>query len=205
LLREIHHRVKNNLQIISSLLYLQSVNVSDPFTTGILMECRSRVKAMALIHEKLYRSKDLSHIPFVTYMENLIDSLKDSFGVTDDIIAIDISVDPPDLTLNVETGIPCGLLINELLSNALKYAFPGGRTGRIRLEMHRADPHDYTLIVSDNGAGFPKDVDFKNTLSLGLQLVNNLVTQLDGTITLDGTNGTTFYIRFRGIEDSLNE
>lgn len=201
LLREIHHRVKNNLQIIGSLLYLQSMNVSDPFTQGILQECRSRVKSMALIHEKLYRSKDLGRILFVTYLEDLVDALKDSFGVDDDRIAFEIAVTPTNLTLNIETGIPCGLLINELLSNALKYAFPDGRKGRIRIEIGQAGPRDYTLVISDNGAGFPKDVDFRNTPSLGLQLVNNLVTQLDGTITLDASAGTTFSIRFEGIEE----
>lgn len=201
LLREIHHRVKNNLQIIGSLLYLQSNNVSDPFTQGILQECRSRVKSMALIHEKLYRSKDLGHIPFATYLEELVETLKESFGVDENQIALGISVTPETLALNIETGIPCGLLINELLTNALKYAFPDGRKGRITIGMEQAGPHDYMLVISDDGAGFPKDVDFRNTPSLGLQLVNNLVRQLDGEITLDGSSGTAFCIRFKGIDE----
>jgi len=161
LLKEIHHRVKNNLQIIGSLLYLQSVNVSDPFTQGILRECRARVKSMALIHEKLYRSKDIGRIPFVTYLEGLVEALKDSYGVDDDRVAFDIAVTPEDLTLNIETGIPCGLLVNELLSNSLKYAFPDSRTGRIRIEIGQTAPRNYTLVIADNGVGFPKDCRFQ--------------------------------------------
>jgi len=205
LLKEIHHRVKNNLQIIGSLLYLQSVNVSDPFTQGILRECRARVKSMALIHEKLYRSKDIGRIPFVTYLEGLVEALKDSYGVDDDRVAFDIAVTPEDLTLNIETGIPCGLLVNELLSNSLKYAFPDGRTGRIRIEIGQTAPRNYTLVIADNGVGFPKDVDFRNTPSLGLQLVNNLVSQLDGEIVLDASDGTKFSIRFAGIEEPVKK
>jgi len=205
LLKEIHHRVKNNLQIIGSLLYLQSVNVSDPFTQGILRECRARVKSMALIHEKLYRSKDIGRIPFVTYLEGLVEALKDSYGVDDDRVAFDIAVTPEDLTLNIETGIPCGLLVNELLSNSLKYAFPDSRTGRIRIEIGQTAPRNYTLVIADNGVGFPKDVDFRNTPSLGLQLVNNLVSQLDGEIVLDASDGTKFSIRFAGIEEPVKK
>ena len=205
LLKEIHHRVKNNLQIIGSLLYLQSVNVSDPFTQGILRECRARVKSMALIHEKLYRSKDIGRIPFVTYLEGLVDALKDSYGVDDDRVTFDIAVTPEDLTLNIETGIPCGLLVNELLSNSLKYAFPDGRTGRIRIEIGQTAPRNYTLVIADNGVGFPKVVDFRNTPSLGLQLVNNLVSQLDGEIELDSSAGTKFSIRFAGIEEPVKK
>lgn len=201
LLKEIHHRVKNNLQIIGSLLYLQSVNVSDPFTQGILRECRARVKSMALIHEKLYRSKDIGRIPFVTYLEGLVDALKESYGVEDDRVAFEISVTPEDLTLNIETGIPCGLMINELISNSLKYAFPDGRPGRIRIAIELTAPHQYTLVIADNGVGFPKDVDFRSTTSLGLQLVNNLVNQLDGEISLAVDHGTRFTVRFRGIEE----
>jgi len=205
LLKEIHHRVKNNLQIIGSLLYLQSINVSDPFTQGILRECRTRVKSMALIHEKLYRSKDIGRIPFVTYLDGLVDALKESFGVDDARVAFDIVVTPADMTLNIETGIPCGLLVNELLSNALKYAFPDGRAGRVRIEIGQTAPHNYTLVIADNGVGFPKDIDFRNTPSLGLQLVNNLVTQLDGEITLDTSAGTKFFIQFAGIEEPVNK
>jgi len=201
LLREIHHRVKNNLQIIASLLFLQSINISDAFTLDILRESRSRVKSMALIHEKLYRSEDLAHIPFATYLEGLIESLKDAYGINNGSVSIVISIKPADLSLNIETGIPCGLIINELISNALKYAFKDGRKGVISITMEQTGPHGYTMIISDNGAGFPGDVDFRNTNSLGLQLVNNLVTQLEGDITLDTTGGTSFTMHLKAIED----
>jgi len=172
-----------------------------PFTQGILRECRARVKSMALIHEKLYRSKDIGRIPFITYLEGLVDALKESYGVEDDRVTFEISVTPDDLTLNIETGIPCGLLINELISNSLKYAFPDGRPGRIRIDIGLTAPHQYTLVITDNGVGFPKDVDFRNTMSLGLQLVNNLASQLDGEISLDASEGTRFTVRFKGIEE----
>ena len=201
LLREIHHRVKNNLQIIASLLYLQSINISDTFTLDILRESRSRVKSMALIHEKLYRSEDLALIPFATYLESLIDNLKEAYGVNDSTISIGITITPPDLSLNIETGIPCGLIINELISNSLKHAFKDGRKGVITIAMTQTGPHEYTMIISDNGAGFPGDIDFKKTTSLGLQLVNNLVLQLEGDISLDCTSGSSFTMHLKAIAD----
>jgi PAS domain S-box-containing protein len=201
LLREIHHRVKNNLQIIASLLYLQSINITDSFTMDILTESRSRVKSMALIHEKLYRSEDLAHIPFATYIESLIDNLKDAYGINDERVSIRVAITPPDLSLNIETGIPCGLIVNELISNSLKHAFKGSKKGAISITMQQTAPHDYTMIISDNGPGFPHDIDFRNTTSLGLQLVNNLVAQLEGDISLDCSNGSAFTMHLKSIED----
>jgi PAS domain S-box-containing protein len=201
LLREIHHRVKNNLQIIASLLYLQSINISDNFTLDILRESRSRVKSMALIHEKLYRSEDLALIPFATYLESLIDNLKEAYGVNDSTVSIGITITPTDLSLNIETGIPCGLIINELISNSLKHAFKDGRKGVITIAMTETGPHDYTMIISDNGPGFPKDIDFKKTTSLGLQLVNNLVLQLEGDISLDCSGGSSFTMHLKTIAE----
>lgn len=201
LLREIHHRVKNNLQIIASLLYLQSINITDTFTLDILRESRSRVKSMALIHEKLYRSEDLALIPFATYLKSLIDNLKEAYGVSDETVTIGVTITPPDLSLSIETGIPCGLIINELISNSLKHAFKDGRKGVITIAMTQGGTHDYTMIISDNGVGFPRDVDFKKTSSLGLQLVNNLVLQLEGDISLDCSSGSTFTMHLRAVED----
>jgi PAS domain S-box-containing protein len=201
LLREIHHRVKNNLQIIASLLYLQSINITDPFTLDILREGRSRVKSMALIHEKLYRSEDLALIPFATYLESLVDNLKEAYGINEGTVSISVAITPPDLALNIETGIPCGLIINELISNSLKHAFKGGKTGAISITMTQTAPRDYTMIIADNGPGFPSDIDFKNTASLGLQLVNNLVAQLEGDISLDCTSGSAFTMHLKSIED----
>ncbi len=201
LLREIHHRVKNNLQIIASLLYLQSINITDNFTLDILRESRSRVKSMALIHEKLYRSEDLALIPFGTYLESLIDNLKEAYGVNDSTVSIGITITPPDLSLNIETGIPCGLIINELISNSLKHAFKDGRKGVITIAMTQSGPHEYTMIISDNGGGFPEDIDFRKTASLGLQLVNNLVLQLEGDISLDCSSGSTFTMHLKSIAE----
>lgn len=201
LLREIHHRVKNNLQIIASLLYLQSINITDEFTSDILRESQSRVKSMALIHEKLYRSDDLARVPFATYLGSLIENLKDAYGISDSTVTIGITITPSDLSLNIGTGIPCGLIINELISNALKHALRGDRKGVITISMTQTGPHEYTMIIADNGPGFPPDIDFKNTASLGLQLVNNLVRQLEGDISLDCTSGSAFTMHFRAIED----
>lgn len=201
LLREIHHRVKNNLQIIASLLYLQSINISDSFTIDILRESRSRVKSMALIHEKLYRSEDLALIPFATYLESLLENLKEAYGITDSTVSIGVTIEPPDLSLNIETGIPCGLIINELISNSMKHAFKNGDTGTITIIVKQTAPGEYTMVIADNGPGFSKDIDFKNTTSLGLQLVNNLVAQLDGDISLDCTGGAAFTMHLKSIED----
>ncbi|HII99743.1 MAG TPA: response regulator [Methanoregula sp.] len=201
LLREIHHRVKNNLQIIASLLYLQSINITDEFTSDILMESRSRVKSMALIHEKLYRSEDLALIPFATYLEGLIGNLRDAYGISDARVTIGVTITPPDLSLNIGTGIPCGLIINELISNAMKHAFGDGKSGMITIAMTQTDPHRYSMVIADNGPGFSKEVDFRNTASLGLQLVNNLVRQLEGEISLDCTSGSRFTMTFGSVEE----
>ncbi len=201
LLKEIHHRVKNNLQIIASLLYLQSISITDEFTSGILMESRSRVTSMALIHEKLYRSEDLALIPFATYLEGLIGNLRDAYGISDARVAISVTITPPDLSLNIGTGIPCGLIINELISNAMKHAFGDGKSGVITITMTQTDPHRYSMVIADNGPGFPKETDFRNTPTLGLQLVTSLVRQLDGEISLDCTSGSRFTMNFQSIED----
>jgi PAS domain S-box-containing protein len=201
LLREIHHRVKNNLQIIASLLYLQSISITDTFTSDILLESRSRVKSMALIHEKLYRSEDLDLIPFATYLDGLIGNLRDAYGISDDRVTIGVTITPPDLSLNIGTGIPCGLIINELISNAMKHAFNDGQRGVITIAMKQTGPDRYSMVIADNGPGFSKEVDFRNTASLGLQLVNNLVLQLDGEISLDCTSGSRFTMNFGSVED----
>jgi PAS domain S-box-containing protein len=193
LLKEIHHRVKNNLQVISSLLYLQSKNVKDKGTFGILQESQSRVRSMVLVHERLYQSPDLARIDFAEYIRSLANYLFRSYGVNTNVIQLRLNVD--DVLLGVDTAIPCGLILNELVSNALKHAFPDGREGEVRIEL-RADDGQLTLIVSDNGVGLPQDLDFRDTESLGLQLVNTLVEQIEGTIELDRSDGTAFKITF---------
>ncbi|ABQ26306.1 sensor histidine kinase [Geotalea uraniireducens] len=194
LLKEIHHRVKNNLQVISSMLHLQSARATDKEILMAFKESQSRVDTMALIHEKLYQSKDLTVIPMAGYIGDLITNLYISFGINDEQIKAVIKV--ADVNLNVSTAIPCGLIINELVTNCLKHAFPGGRTGEIVLSLQPQIEGKYELIVSDNGIGFPENADFSNTETLGLKLVISLISQLDGTIELDRAGGSTFTIRF---------
>ncbi|OPY26602.1 MAG: aerobic respiration control sensor protein ArcB [Methanobacterium sp. PtaU1.Bin242] len=199
LLKEIHHRVKNNLQIISSLLDLQSTYVKDDSTAvNVLRESQNRVLSMALIHEMLYQSKDISSIDFSDYIRNLIYSLFTSYGVKTNIKPM-ISVE--ETFLNIETSIPLSLLISELVSNSLKYAFPQRKNGEISISLHSQNNH-YKLIISDNGVGLPPEIDFKNVKSsLGLRLVNSLVNQLDGTIELDRNHpGTKFIINFKELK-----
>jgi len=198
LLKEIHHRVKNNLQIISSLLNLQSGNMNKE-SAAAFRESQNRIKSMALIHEKLYQSRDLSHIDFAEYVSNLTSYLARSYTNNP---RVNISTDIREISLGIDMAIPCGLIINELVSNSLKYAFGDGRTGEIRINMVM-DGGKYILIVSDDGVGLPQEFDFHNSPSLGLQLVNTLVDQLEGTIELEKAAGTTFTIKFG--EDGLRE
>lgn len=192
LLKEIHHRVKNNLQVISSLLSLQATQTKDRETHDMFLESQNRVKSIALIHEKLYQSKDLAKIDFAEYAKNLVNHLFRSYGVSPDLNAPEIRI--LDTYLTVETAIPYGLILNELVSNCFKHAFPKGRKGRIFIDFHREKDHAYMLTVADNGIGFPDHVDYKHTDSFGLQLVQTLVAQLSGTIELKKGGGTKFII-----------
>jgi two-component sensor histidine kinase len=193
LLQEIHHRVKNNLQVISSLLSLQSGYVEDPKAHDIFRDSQNRIRSMALIHEKLYRSQDLSRIDSIEYIHHLVTYL---FRVhSADIRAIALSIQTGDVSLGMDAAVPFGLILNELVSNALKHAFPGDRTGKISVDLH-TDGDQYVLLVKDDGVGFPQDLDFRNTTSLGLQLVNSLVKQLDGTIEMYSNGGTKFTVTF---------
>ena len=194
LLREIHHRVKNNLQIISTLLYLQSGYIKDKEAFEMFNESINRIKSMALIHEKLYQFTDLGKIDVAEYIRELAADLSSSYGVKTDGIKLETHVREVLLTIN--TAIPCGLITNELVSNSLKHAFPDAKKGKIRIDLFLDSDYMFTLIVSDNGVGFPKDLDFRNTETLGLQLVMTLVKQLKGTIELDRSGGTEFKITF---------
>ena len=194
LLKEIHHRVKNNLQVVSSMLFLQSRSIKEEETVEMFQESRNRVRSMALVHERLYQSPDLARIDFAEYARNLTSYLFRSYGVHSNVIQLKVNVD--DVFLSIDTAVPCGLILNELVSNSLKHAFPDGREGEIRIELGSDDDNRFTLMFGDNGVGFPEDLDFRNTESLGLQLVNNLVHQLEGTIELDRSGGTAFKITF---------
>jgi PAS domain S-box-containing protein len=192
LLKEIHHRVKNNLQIISSLLSLQS-EISGQDQARTFRESQDRIRSMALIHEKLYQARDISRVDFAEYVRSLTSYLCRSY-VTGPGIELDVEID--GISLDIDKAIPCGLIINELVSNSLKYAFPD-RPGQICIRLTGCG-NGYTLVVEDNGTGLPSGLDFRNTPSLGLQLVNTLVGQLEGTIELTRDNGTTFTITFNG-------
>jgi len=194
LLREIHHRVKNNMQVISSLLNLQSIHIKDKEALEMFKESQDRIRSMALIHEKLYRSKDLASIDIAGYIRDLTTSLIHSYGAS--AAAIKVNIDVRDIFLDITASIPCGLIINELVSNSLKHAFPDGREGDLKIAMHRTNGDKIELIVSDNGIGFPEDMDFRKTESLGMQVAITLVEQLDGTIELDRSKGTAFKIGF---------
>ncbi|MUG96414.1 PAS domain S-box protein [Scytonema sp. UIC 10036] len=194
LLKEIHHRVKNNLQIISSLLRMQSRRARDESTMVLFQESQNRVQSMALIHEHLYQSPEISQIDFGEYIRSLTDNLFRCYGISQK--AILLKIETGGIKLNLDTAIPCGLLINELVSNSLKYAFPKGRRGEIAICLVSATDNTITLTVSDTGIGIPESLDWNNTNSLGLRIVHNLTRQLKGTLTLERNHGTAFHITF---------
>ena len=189
LLKEIHHRVKNNLQIVASLLHTQARHIADPAVLAMLEESQNRVKAMALVHERLYRSDDISSIDMGEYAQFMGTSLIQFYGIGS--AQVKFEVDMPGIRFDINRAIPLGLLINELLSNALKHAFPEKRRGKIRVRGEKFD-QSVRIIVMDDGAGIPETLDWKNAPSLGLRLVSSLADQLNGTIDLDRTSGTTF-------------
>jgi two-component sensor histidine kinase len=193
LLKEVHHRVKNNLQIVASLLSLQSDQLKDPDDLVLFEDTQNRVKSMALIHESLYRTGDLARFNFAHYIDSLCTDLLQSYAGGTSHIRLHTELD--ELTFDVDTAVPCGLILNELLTNALKYAFPDGRPGDIHIAL-RADAGQVTLSMRDTGVGFPADLDFRHTESLGLQLVSMLTQQLGGTITLTRECGTAFVVTF---------
>ncbi|MGB8316906.1 MAG: histidine kinase dimerization/phosphoacceptor domain -containing protein [Ignavibacteriaceae bacterium] len=194
LLREIHHRVKNNLQVISSLLNLQSGYISDKKSLEVFRESQNRVRSMALVHEKLYRSKSLNKIDFSDYINSLAKDLFNSYSIENK--RINFISDFDGTFLEIDTGILCGLIVNELISNSLKHAFPNGRKGEIYISIHINSENKYGLTFKDNGIGFPDKIDFRNTDSLGLQLVTSLTSQLGGEIELKRNGFTEFEITF---------
>ena len=198
LLKEIHHRVKNNLQVISSLLYLNSKNVTDKKALDMFTDSQNRVKSIALVHERLYRSKDLGRIDFREYVKHLTTDLFRTYAVNPSVISLDININ--DIFINIDFAVPCGLIINELISNSLKYAFPNyhleNKKGIINVDFNKYDSDKLMLSVSDNGIGLPNEVNKMKNLSLGLQLVDSLVAQLEGTLKVERNYGTSFKIIF---------
>ncbi len=194
LLKEIHHRVKNNLQVISSLLRLQSRYIQDKTVLEMLKESQNRVRSMALVHEHLYQSQDLSRIDLAEYIHNLASNLFQAYQVNARGVKLNLKLAPA--FLNIDTAVPCGLIINELVSNSLKYAFKDRNVGEVSIEFNRDSNNLFWLKVGDNGGGFPPDLDYKNSGSLGLRLVCSLVRQLQGNIELMPSSGTVFKISF---------
>jgi PAS domain S-box-containing protein len=192
LLKEIHHRVKNNLQITSSLLRLQAGKVADTGVRQLLRESQDRIRSMALVHDMLYRSQDLARVDFPEYVKTLVTQLVRSYNAGGRIRS---TVELEPIVFGVDLAVPCGLIINELVANALKHAFPADRKGELRVRMSAA-PDRYTLSVRDDGAGFPPKLDYLQTDTLGLQLVRMLTEQIGGHLRLDTRGGTEFVVEF---------
>ena len=195
LIKEIHHRVKNNLQVITSLLSLQSSIIEDEESKTIFMHCQNRIHSMALIHEMLYQSNNFSKIDFNIYTTKLISELINSMTSSEENISYTISIE--NIELNINTAIPLGLLINEIVTNSLKYGFKNQSSGLISIELHHLKEKGYKMVIGDNGEGFSDDITFKNAKSLGLMLIQKLTIQLRGIIKrekeLIGTNYTLLF------------
>ncbi|WP_094229157.1 histidine kinase dimerization/phosphoacceptor domain -containing protein [Methanolobus psychrotolerans] len=189
--KEIHHRIKNNLQVISSLLDLESDKFEDKYVIEAFRESQNRVISMALVHEELYRSQDMESIDFSDYLMKLVNELSYSYAINKENIQVKLDIDPT--FLDMDTAIPLGMIVNELVSNSFKHAFKNGKIGEIYVHLSIKDG-SLTLIVGDNGVGFPENINFKETDSLGLQLVTTLTSQIDGIIELDRNKGTKFRI-----------
>ncbi|HEY9653700.1 MAG TPA: histidine kinase dimerization/phosphoacceptor domain -containing protein, partial [Coleofasciculaceae cyanobacterium] len=194
LLQEIHHRVKNNLQIVSSLLDLQSQQIQELTMQAMFRDSHSRVKSMALVHENLYQSKNYARVSFNDYIQSLTDHLFQAYGINNERISLELELD--ELTLNIDTAIPCGLIINELISNALKYAFPNRNQGTIYIALHGGEDEPYRIIVRDNGIGLPLNWQSQAANTLGLQLVQILAQQLEGTLEVNSSDGAEFRLTF---------
>jgi two-component sensor histidine kinase len=197
LLQEVHHRVKNNLQIISSLLNLEAERVSPP-VREIIKRSQTRIRSLSLVHEKLYRSADLTRIDLAGYIESLADHLFHVYVV--DPSKVRLETDFEDVSLDINSAIPCGLILNEMISNALKHAFPDGRKGALTVRMKRTSDDFVELQVSDDGIGLPAAFDFDNPKSFGFQIMKLLVEQLEADFTIDRTRGTTFVMKFRELK-----
>jgi PAS domain S-box-containing protein len=202
LLKEIHHRVKNNLQVISSLLNLQSSSIKDPEILAVLKESQDRVRSMALIHENLYRSSDISHLDVADYIKTLVSGLKRGYVNNRQDVELDLQIE--QIPLDIDLAVPCGLIINELVSNALKHAFPDDRPDpMVSIVFKMMDQKNVHLSIGDNGVGLPEHFEFKTVDSLGLKLIRILVTdQLEGDIVFSSKHGTRIDITFPLIQES---
>jgi two-component sensor histidine kinase len=194
LLREIHHRVKNNMQVMSSLLSLQSRVASNPAISRMLEENQNRIQSMALLHEILYQSEDLAVVDFSKYLRRMVDHLFRSYGVDNHQIRLHTALDPVGLEL--DDALPSGLLISEVVSNSLKHGFPEGRKGEVRIVLRRQSTTMVSLAVSDNGVGLPEHLDWTKSKSLGLRLVRVLAQQLRANLDIRSQGGTEVKVVF---------
>ncbi len=205
LLKEVHHRVKNNLQTVSSLLSLQSRSIANPEIKTLIKSSQNRVISMAMVHEMLYMRKDLSKIEYKSYVKELTEYLVRSIKGPDSKVTV--TIDVANIALGIDTAIPLGLLINEVVTNALKYGIIHDEEGEIYIALNKAEEEEveYVLRIGDNGIGFSDEINFKNTQSLGLKLIHNLARQLKGTVTRDSAKkGTNYILKFREIGQQLH-
>jgi two-component sensor histidine kinase len=200
MIREIFHRVKNNFQMVSSLIGLQAESCHDEITIDFLKKCQNRINSMALVHEKLFRSPDLSHLDFRDYVQQLTSHLVSSYRMDAKRVSIssNITHSPPSMS----HVLPCSLIINELVTNSLKHAFPNGKKGEIIVDLRHTENGNIALRVKDTGIGMPDSIDPEHTATLGLQLVSMLTEQIDGTMDIDRTNGTEITINFPEGQDA---
>lgn len=195
LLQEVHHRVKNNMQVMINLINLQCEKIEDKHTCDMFNKTVDRINSMALVHKQLYKSKDFSKVDINEYISSIAENLFASHDV--DTTKISLNIGKNDITISLDSAISCGLIINELITNSLKYAFPENRKGEIQIGFEYLDDGQLELIVSDDGVGLPLNFDFKDSDTLGVQIVKALAEhQLHGTLVLDSTKGTKFLIRF---------
>lgn len=197
LMKEIHHRVKNNLMVISSLLSLQSRYIKDEESKEIFKESQNRAQSMALIHERLYRSTDMKSIDFADYIRSLTRDLFNTYSTQED--RIDLKMDVEDVEVDIDNAVPLGLIINEIVTNSLKYAFPDENTGTITISFHK-QKDQYILEVSDDGIGIPEEFEVEKSDSLGMMLINSLTYQIGGELEIERSPGTTFRIKFKDPE-----
>jgi PAS domain S-box-containing protein len=198
LLKEVHHRVKNNMQIISSLLNLQASQMKDNDFIKMVKDSQNRIRSIALVHEKLYRSQDISNINFSDYVQSLVIHLFQVNQAKPNLVELKMNLE--DVFLDIRTAIPCGLILNELVTNSLKHAFPNGRSGEIIVELHPLEEHTCQIIVRDNGVGIPQDLDMGNPPTLGWQIVTMLVRQIEGSLEVQKEGGTTVKILFKKLK-----
>jgi two-component sensor histidine kinase len=194
LLGEIHHRVKNNLQIIHSLLDLQAIGSTDPHVHNVLQEGKNRIRSMSLIHQTLYQSQDFANVDLTQFLDSLVPELLAAYMTAPDLLKVDIKADLVKLPIDI--AIPCGLIINELVSNALKHAFPDGRAGKLWIELSKEETGMISLRVSNDGVPLPAEINFEELPTLGIRLVGLLADQLHGTFTMQRETPTSFTITF---------